>query len=90
MGTRILQMIVLGFAFWVVCWIVIVTTLLQLVLRLVMDKPNEDITRFGASLARYAAQVIAYLTFASETGPFPFTTWPDMPTGVTKDDLEGL
>ncbi|MBV6423602.1 MAG: hypothetical protein NAOJABEB_01401 [Steroidobacteraceae bacterium] len=79
MGTRILQMIVLAFAFWIVAWVLCVTTVVQLVVRLVGGRANDDLSRFGGALARYAAQVIAFLTFADDAVPFPFRDWPAAP-----------
>ncbi len=76
MGTRILQMIVLAFAFWVVCWVLGITAVVQLVVRLVNGSANDDLRRFGAGLAHYTAQVVAFQTFASEEVPFPFGDWP--------------
>lgn len=38
--------------------------------------PNERLQVFGVSLARYLRQVAAYLAFASDALPFPFSDWP--------------
>ena len=42
---------------------------------------NEDLKKFGRSLAIYSMQVVDYLTFNTETRPFPLdAAWPtDMP-----------
>ena len=37
---------------------------------------NVDLTRFGASLGRYARQIIEFLTFVTELAPYPFAAWP--------------
>jgi hypothetical protein len=72
---RVLYMIVFAMVFWILCWIVGLTAVVQLVLRLLGGKANADLTRFGASVARYAREVIEYLTFASDDAPFPFRDW---------------
>lgn len=39
---------------------------------------NEQLKRFGHSLAIYSFQVVNYLTFNTETRPFPLDAeWPD-------------
>ena len=76
LGIRVIYMLLFGVVFWVLCWILAATTLVQLVVRLLNGRPNPDLTRFGASLARYARQVIEFLTFVTELAPFPFAAWP--------------
>lgn len=50
--------------------------LVQFVLLLVNGAPNEPLRRFGAALAIYAQEIVAFLTCASEQTPFPFGDWP--------------
>jgi hypothetical protein len=51
-------------------------TLVQFVLMLLGDTPNERLVAFGRSLGSYLKQCTHYLTFASEQKPFPFSEWP--------------
>ena len=74
-GERVLYTVVFAVAFWILAWVLLVTAALQLALRLVNGKAHADLARFGAGLARYARQVIEYLTFASDDAPFPFREW---------------
>jgi hypothetical protein len=76
LGIRVIYMLLFAVVFWVLCWILAATTLIQLIVRLLNGRPNSDLTRFGASLARYARQVIEFLTFVTELAPYPFTAWP--------------
>ena len=76
LGIRVVYMLLFGVVFWVLCWILAATTLVQLIVRLLNGSANADLTRFGASLARYARQVIEFLTFVTELTPYPFTAWP--------------
>lgn len=75
-GIRIIYMLLFGLVFWVLCWILAATTVMQLIVRLLNGRPNPDLTRFGGSLARYARQVIEFLTFVTELVPYPFAAWP--------------
>jgi hypothetical protein len=90
LGLRLLHMIIFAVVFWVLCWAVAITALAQLGFRVFAAAPSPDLRRFGSGLGRYAGQVIAYLSFASDVLPFPFSDWPDAPTRVTEDDLSGL
>ncbi len=76
LGIRVVYMLLFGVVFWVLCWVLAATTLIQLLIRLLNGRANADLTRFGASLARYARQVIEFLTFVTELTPYPFTAWP--------------
>ena len=76
LGLRVIYMLLFGVVFWVLCWILAATTLIQLIVRLLNGRANPDLTRFGGSLARYARQVIEFLTFVTELTPYPFAAWP--------------
>lgn len=76
LGMRVVYMLLFAVVFWVLCWILAAATIIQLIVRLLNGRANADLTRFGASLARYARQVIEFLTFVTELTPYPFTAWP--------------
>jgi hypothetical protein len=76
LGIRVIYMLLFAIVFWLLCWVLAVTTIVQIVVRLLNGRPNPDLVRFGASLARYARQVIEFLTFVTEVAPFPFAAWP--------------
>ena len=76
LGLRVIYMLLFAVVFWVLCWILAATTLIQLIVRLLNGRANPDLTRFGGSLARYARQVIEFLTFFTELTPYPFAAWP--------------
>jgi thiosulfate reductase cytochrome b subunit len=76
LGMRVIYMLLFGVVFWVLCWILAATTLVQLIMRLLNGRANPDLIGFGAALARYARQVIEFLTFVTERTPYPFAAWP--------------
>lgn len=39
-------------------------------------KPNENLAGFGALLVTYVAQILNFVTFNSESRPFPFSDFP--------------
>jgi len=76
LALRALYMIVFAVVFWILTWILAATALLQLLLTLLTTKPQGELVRFGQGLAKYALEIIEFLTFASEELPFPFRAWP--------------
>ncbi len=56
-----------------VLWIV---AIVQFILALASNAPNARLMTFGRSLSRYVQQIAAFLTFATDEIPFPFSDWP--------------
>jgi Domain of unknown function (DUF4389) len=48
----------------------------QFIWLLATGEPNQNLSRLGASLARWFADVVRYLTCVSEDKPFPWKDWP--------------
>jgi len=78
-GPRLLYMVVFALVFWILCWVLAATAILQLLFALVGDRPSPELTRFGAGLALYTREIIDFMTFASAKIPYPFTAWPQPP-----------
>lgn len=76
LASRLLHMLLFAVVFWVLCWVVGITAIVQLALRAFGGAPSAELQRFGANLGRLAAQVIAYLSFASDALPFPLGPFP--------------
>ena len=73
-----LLFIVLFVALWTIArFVVFAVIVLQVLFLLLSGKRNARLAGFGASLAVYSYELVAYLTFASEKQPFPFSDWPD-------------
>jgi len=53
-------------------WAVII---LQIASSLLTGKPNENILNFGRSLSLYTYHILLFMTFNTETLPFPFSDW---------------
>lgn len=51
--------------------------LVQLFFRLFTGEPQPNLLQFSSQLTRFNYQVFRYLTFNSETKPFPFSNWPN-------------
>lgn len=56
--------------------VLFVVAVIQFIVALVNGGPNDRLVSFGRSLSRYVQQIAAFVTFASEEIPFPFSDWP--------------
>ena len=56
--------------------VLVVVAIIQFVIVLMNDSPNERLVTFGRNLGIYLRQIAHFLTFASEEVPFPFSEWP--------------
>lgn len=52
---------------------------LQFAWKLVTGETNPRLLSFGEDLSRYFYQILRFLTFNTETKPFPFEEWPSHP-----------
>jgi hypothetical protein len=69
-------MLLMALAWHVSGTVLFFVTIIQFLLVLLNDAPNDRLAAFGRSLARYVQQVALFLTFAAEEIPFPFSDWP--------------
>lgn len=74
---RVLCMVLFAFAFSFLACVLGVAAIAQLLARVFRGRPSPELCRFGGGLARYTAHVIEYLTFVTETPPFPLSRFPD-------------
>jgi Domain of unknown function (DUF4389) len=73
---RALKMLLMCIAFYLAAWVLVAVALLQLGFAIFTDAPNPRLQGFGRNVGRYLAQIAAFVSFASEALPFPFSDWP--------------
>jgi len=73
---RALFMVLMVFAFQLCGTLLFIVAVLQLIMSLLNDVPNQQLLAFGRGLGRYLQQITLFLTFASDDVPFPFSDWP--------------
>ena len=73
---RGLLMILMAIAFQISGTLLALGAVVQFVLALMSETPNARLTTFGQGLGLYLSQIAAFVTFASEEAPFPFSAWP--------------
>lgn len=77
---RLFFMLVMALLYSVSRLVIGVVVLLQFFWVLFTGKTNEQLLKFGQSLATYTYQIVRYLTFNTEERPFPFDAdWPTAP-----------
>ena len=83
--TWIRGVFILLFAFFLVIARVVTgaVVVIQFLFTVFTGKSNGNLRKLGASLSRYVYQCLLFLTYNSDTKPFPFEDWPE------SDILEG-
>ena len=76
---RALLMLLMCAAFQLAAWVLVLTALVQLVFAIFNAEPNKRLQRFGSGVGLYLTQIATFVTFATETLPFPFSDWPMSP-----------
>jgi len=69
-------MLLMALAYQLTGTVMFIVTVIQFVLVLIHDAPNDRLVSFGRNMARYLQQIVNFLTFAAEEIPFPFSDWP--------------
>ncbi len=73
---RGLMMILMALAYQLVSSLLLVVAVIQFVLMLATNAPNARLAALGRSMGRYQGQVANFVSFATETAPFPISDWP--------------
>lgn len=73
---RGLLMVLMALAFQLASTLLGLLAVVQFVLVLVSEKPNERLSAFAQSLGQYLRQISEFVGFSSEDLPFPFADWP--------------
>ena len=81
---RGLYMLLFAFLIGVAKFITFLVVVLQFFLILVNGAPNNQLLAFGKSLSVYTYQIMLFLTFNSETQPYPFDEWPSKNASINE------
>jgi len=68
----LLFMFAFGLCRFLLCFIVFV----QFLFDLISGEPNNRLCQFSSAFKDYIAEVVAFVTYQSDTKPFPFSDWP--------------
>lgn len=78
---RLLFMLLFGFIFWLASMALGIVVLIQFFHVLFTGERNDILLRSSRQLGVYFGELIGFLTYDSETRPFPFSEWPSEPDG---------
>jgi len=73
---RLLFMILFAIIAGISKIIIYVIALVQFITLLFTNEPNKMLLDFSKNLSYYNYQMFLFLTYNSETKPYPFTPWP--------------
>ena len=75
---RLLYMAVFGLLSFVARIVVWVVAVLQFLLVLITGKGNSNLRDLGQGASKWTYQAYMFVTFNSDTKPFPFSDWPEI------------
>ena len=79
---RLLFMIVMTVAWSIAVFITCAVVVVNFFYVLLTGKTNSRLTEFGQSLSTYLYQIVRFMTFNTESRPFPMDEeWPDQKAG---------
>ena len=74
---------------WVSKIVLVITIIIQFGFVLITGEKNERLLTFSKELSKFLYEIFMYLTFNSETKPFPFDSWPESDTtSLTADSAD--
>lgn len=85
---RLIFMVLFALLLQVAALVMWALVAVQFVWALVTGSDNDQLRRFGHSLATFIYEALQFLTYNTEHKPFPFADWPDM--GARRDDIASV
>ena len=73
---RAIFMVIFVIAYSIAELLLTLVALAQFFIVLFTGQANRNLLQFGSNLSAYMYQLFRFLTFNSETQPFPFADWP--------------
>ncbi len=81
----------LGFAillYVIITPVVFLLMIVQALFVLLTGELNANLKYFGGALAQYVSQILLFISYNSETRPFPFSDFPTIDEGLVSGDDE--
>ncbi len=75
--SRLIYMLIFGLLLNLAGAVMWALAALQFLFVITSGKDNAQLRRFGRSLAQFVEQALMYVSYNTETRPFPFADWPD-------------
>lgn len=74
--TRLVFMILFSIAYGVAEVVFFTIVVFQFLSKVVTGSLNENVSTFSTSLTSYIKQILDFLSYATETRPYPLSEWP--------------
>jgi hypothetical protein len=74
---RLVFMLLFAVSLYVALFLVVALIIVQFVFALITGADNAKLRELGYGLSSYIRQILMFLTFNSETKPYPFSDWPN-------------
>jgi nucleoside recognition membrane protein YjiH len=73
---RGLKTVLMALTYQLASTVLLAVAIFQFAWALINETPNQPLIRLGRSLGRYQNQIARFVSFDTETVPFPFSEWP--------------
>lgn len=73
---RLLYIVLFAFIYTVAEIVLAAVVVVQFGFELIAGRRNRSLLELGAGLARYAYEILLYVTYNTERRPYPFAEWP--------------
>ena len=70
-------MLLFGFLIGITKFVTLIVAVVQFIVVVVTGERNANLLHFGKSISTYQYQILLFLTFNSESLPFPIGEWPE-------------
>ncbi len=60
---------------YIIRFLVVLISIFQFIYTICTGKPNGKLIQFGSGLANFVYQIVMFITFNTETKPYPFSEW---------------
>ena len=82
---RLLFMVVFYFAAYLAGMAILLLAIVQVLHGFIKGSPNERLLVLSGGLNRYFYQVLQYVTYNSDSKPYPFNDWPGAEDSSSED-----
>lgn len=73
-GLYLILFAFVGYIAWV---LTLVISIFQFFCDIFLKSPNKNLLDFGKNLNLYLYEIVRFLSYNTETKPYPFTPWPN-------------
>lgn len=73
---RLVFMLLFGIGYYLASLVLAGIVFVQFLFVLFSDSKNEKLLSFSASLGKYIVQIAEFLSYQTESRPYPFSDWP--------------